>query len=64
MQLPVPADMDGQVIAGAFTEEYITSYPVTIAEPAEPGEASPGSDYSEEGEKEIMERLEGLGYLG
>jgi predicted AlkP superfamily phosphohydrolase/phosphomutase len=64
MDLPVPADMDGRVIADAFTEAYMTSRPVIIAEPAEPDEASPRSDYSEEGEKEIMERLEGLGYLG
>ncbi|MEJ2733197.1 MAG: alkaline phosphatase family protein [Anaerolineae bacterium] len=64
MGLPVPADMDGRVLVDAFVPGYLESFPVRVAEPAAPTESSPGTSYNEEGEKEIMERLEGLGYLG
>ncbi len=64
MGLPVPADMDGQVLAPAFTDEYMESFPVTMGDPTTSGKASTWTGYTEEGEKEIMERLEGLGYLG
>jgi predicted AlkP superfamily phosphohydrolase/phosphomutase len=64
MGLPVPADMDGRVLTDAFVPEYTESFPVTIAEPSATSEASPWAGYTEEGEKEIIERLEGLGYLG
>jgi hypothetical protein len=40
------------------------SFPVTIGDPALSSAGGMGSGYTEEGEKEIMERLEGLGYLG
>jgi predicted AlkP superfamily phosphohydrolase/phosphomutase len=63
MGLPVPADMDGRVLEDAFATEYMAAFPVEIAEPTS-GEAVDGQGYTEEGEKEIMERLEGLGYLG
>jgi hypothetical protein len=43
-------------------------YPLTkMAEPTMPTGTDgldSGSEYTEEGEKEILERLEGLGYLG
>ncbi len=64
MGLAVPTDMDGRVLAQAFANEYMESFPVTIGDPSKPGEAKSWSGYTEEGEKEIMERLEGLGYLG
>ncbi len=64
MGLPVPADMDGRMLADAFVPEYTEAFPVTIAEPAATSEAPAWDGYTEEGEKEIMERLEGLGYLG
>ncbi len=63
MGLPVPADMDGCVLERAFLPEYIQSFPVQIGAADSPEEARP-VDYTEEGEREIMERLEGLGYLG
>ena len=63
MGLPVPADMDGRVLDDAFAEEYMESFPVDIGAPAA-GDDSAWTGYSEEGEKEIMDRLEGLGYLG
>ncbi len=64
MGLPVPADMDGQVLANAFDGEYMAAFPVRIGEPASSTGDTAGTDYTEEGEKEIMDRLEGLGYLG
>lgn len=63
MGLPVPADMDGQVLKDAFAAEYMAAFPVQIAEPTST-EAVNWEGYTEEGEKEILERLEGLGYLG
>jgi hypothetical protein len=64
MGLPVPSDMDGHVLEAAFDEGYLQAYPPQIQEVLA-SEAGPGGiDYTEEGEKEIMERLEGLGYLG
>ena len=64
MGLPVPADMDGRVLADVFAEEYMASFPVTIGDPSASEEVAGWGGYTEEGEKEIMERLEGLGYLG
>ena len=64
MELPVPGDMDGRVIDSAFEDEYMASFPVEIGDPSLSAERDTGSGYSEEGEKEIMDRLEGLGYLG
>jgi hypothetical protein len=55
--------MDGRVLAGAFAEGYLDAFPVTTVEGPGSGKQS-AADYTEEGEKEIVERLEGLGYLG
>jgi predicted AlkP superfamily phosphohydrolase/phosphomutase len=65
MGLPVPADMDGRVLAGAFSKEYVERFPVVFGDPADPatGRIASGG-YTDEGEREIMDRLEGLGYLG
>jgi predicted AlkP superfamily phosphohydrolase/phosphomutase len=63
MGLPVPADMDGRMLGDAFEEAYVESFPVRIGEPSSTA-GGDHVDYSAEGEKEIMERLEGLGYLG
>jgi predicted AlkP superfamily phosphohydrolase/phosphomutase len=64
MGLPVPSDIDGQVLVDAFEEGYMTAFPVTIGDPSVASERKTESGYTEEGEKEIMDRLEGLGYLG
>ena len=69
MGLPVPADMDGRVLEDAFTAGYLEAFPLRIADAAaDPAVAQasglPGIDYTAEGEKEILERLRGLGYLG
>jgi hypothetical protein len=64
MGLPVPANMDGHVLESAFAEDYVASFPVEIGDPATSDADSGWTGYTEEGEKEIMDRLEGLGYLG
>ncbi|MFN2226802.1 MAG: alkaline phosphatase family protein [Anaerolineae bacterium] len=72
MGLPVPAGMDGHVLEGAFQPQYMSAFPVQIQaghEPAAEDDTPPGDEsaavaYTAEGEKEIIDRLEGLGYLG
>jgi len=64
MGLPVPSDMDGQLLEDAFDDGYMEAFPLELVEPSMVGEATTGIDYTEEGEKEILERLQGLGYLG
>lgn len=68
MGQPVPTDMDGRVLSAAFDEGYLEAFPVSTIEtgPEEraQGPAPRQEEYTEEGEKEIMERLKGLGYLG
>ncbi len=64
MGLPVPSDMDGRVLADAFADGYIDTFPLYFAEPAAVAEQMAMVDYTTEGEKEIMERLRGLGYMG
>lgn len=66
MGLPVPSDMDGHVLEGAFVDGYLAAFPVKIADrgSGSPSGGSPAVDYTAEGEQEIVERLKGLGYLG
>ncbi len=69
MGLPVPTDMDGQVLDRAFVDGYLEAYPVRLSQPSGSGEGgtedvTSGAGYTEEGEKEILERLRGLGYMG
>ncbi len=68
MGLAVPSDMDGRTLEDAFSEGYMELFPVKTSSaslgPRPEDPEATGTDYTEEGEKEIMERLEGLGYLG
>jgi predicted AlkP superfamily phosphohydrolase/phosphomutase len=64
MGLTVPADMDGHVLEHAFDGEYMNAFPIEIGDLSVPMGLGPTDDYTEEGEKEIMDRLQGLGYLG
>jgi predicted AlkP superfamily phosphohydrolase/phosphomutase len=64
--LGVPSDFDGRVLTEAFTAEELSAHPVRGAPPADPiapGDA-PGSGLSAEAEREIRERLKGIGYVG
>jgi predicted AlkP superfamily phosphohydrolase/phosphomutase len=64
MGLAVPLDMDGQVLQNAFEEEYVHAFPVRTSAPSAPASETTATDYTEEGEKEILARLQGLGYMG
>jgi predicted AlkP superfamily phosphohydrolase/phosphomutase len=68
MGLPVPSDMDGRALEHAFAEGYMEAYPLVMTSdvPAsgDADSAAGDTDYTEEGEREILERLQGLGYLG
>jgi predicted AlkP superfamily phosphohydrolase/phosphomutase len=64
MGLPTPPDMDGRVLAGALSPGYLEAFPVQTGPLSSKVNASSGADYSDEAEREILERLEGLGYLG
>ncbi len=62
--LPVPEDMDGRVLEAAFEGGYLDAFPVRVGAASLPGEVAAETGYDAAGEREIMERLEGLGYLG
>jgi predicted AlkP superfamily phosphohydrolase/phosphomutase len=64
MGLPVPSDMDGHVLAEAFSREYMAAFPIVVGDPALAGRPAAGEDYTPEGEQEIIDRLRGLGYMG
>jgi len=64
MGLAVPSDMDGHVLADAFSAEYMAAFPVVTGDPRGSGAPAADVDYTEEGEQEIIDRLRGLGYMG
>lgn len=61
--LPIPQDMDGRPLREAFQEEYVHAMPLAYSEVGS-STGSKETGYTEEGEREIQERLKGLGYLG
>ena len=61
--LPVPSDMDGRILSEALREEWLERHPVAYETVSEKGDGEVSS-CSEEEEKEIREKLKGLGYLG
>jgi predicted AlkP superfamily phosphohydrolase/phosphomutase len=64
MGVPVPTDMDGRVLRDAFADGFMEAFPLQTVEPAILAAPTGTVDYGKEGEKEILERLHGLGYLG
>jgi len=62
MGVPVPRDMDGRVLLEAFEEGWLCDNPVRYAD-GEDGEEDSMEAYSEEEERKIRERLQGIGYL-
>ncbi|MBN1887052.1 MAG: hypothetical protein JW850_03645, partial [Thermoflexales bacterium] len=61
--LPVPVDMDGQVLRQAFETDFLSEHEV-IPGPAVSQRGVAEQDYSEEEAREVEERLRALGYLG
>jgi predicted AlkP superfamily phosphohydrolase/phosphomutase len=64
MGLPIPSDMDGQVIEEAVSPSYLDTHPIEFVDVEQPVfEEKEGHDYTEEEAKDIEDRLRGLGYL-
>ena len=63
--LPVPKEMDGQVLTLALKEDYLRHQPIRFmdSEEKERNGSREVSDYSAEDREKIMERLRSLGYL-
>jgi arylsulfatase A-like enzyme len=62
--LPVPSDMDGRVLVDAFEDDYMEAFPPRVVDPSDARVVEEEVSFTEEGEKEILERLRGLGYMG
>jgi predicted AlkP superfamily phosphohydrolase/phosphomutase len=60
--LPVPDDMDGEVLEGAFHGEYRAAHPVT-REPASAWVGEKARIYADDEERAVMDTLRGLGYV-
>lgn len=61
--LPVPTDMDGKVIEGAFRPDWLKENPVRTREPYERADKSQ-LELSAEDNRELIDRLKGMGYVG
>jgi predicted AlkP superfamily phosphohydrolase/phosphomutase len=61
--VPVPRDMDGHVLEGVFTPEYLSAHPVEYGEVEGLVPVREGRGYSAEEEEELARRLKGLGYV-
>jgi predicted AlkP superfamily phosphohydrolase/phosphomutase len=61
--LPVPEDMEGQVLTDLFTEYYLRRHPVLRSEATTDGKPMSGSHLDDDETRQIEERLRGLGYI-
>jgi len=64
MGLPVPRRMDGRVLEGLFEPDYLQAHPITFSNWEGKGQEGDWMGYSEDEEKQLMEKLERLGYVG
>ncbi len=66
MGVPIPGDMDGNVLHDIFTEGFKKANPPLYTEPSEDAPSDTGEHevYSEEEAAEIEKKLRGLGYIG
>ncbi len=64
MGVPIPADIDGQVLKSAFQPQYLAQHPIQYG--MTETEAPPDSaiDFTAEEETALVQRLTDLGYLG
>ena len=59
---PIPSDMDGVVLKGAFEPEFLERNAIEYVVASAAGRGSK-ADYSEEDEEVIRDRLKGMGYV-
>jgi len=62
-QLPIPDLLDGKVSRLLFTDEFLDSHPFETGQFEEPSKNRLLSEYTQEEEASIREKLRGLGYL-
>ncbi len=64
LDLPVPANLDGQVVTQAFRAEYLAGHPIVYERsgPVLAGNRQ-GSSYDKEEEEDMRRKLQGLGYI-
>lgn len=60
---PIPSDMDGKVLTEILSTDFRSSNPVRFKETVAQALHEGTTGYSEEEEREIEERLKGLGYI-
>ncbi len=63
MGLPIPQDMDGQVLTEGLAPEVLTAHPPAYEGSTQVGDVASQPAYSQEDQAVIEERLRGLGYL-
>jgi predicted AlkP superfamily phosphohydrolase/phosphomutase len=61
--VPVPEDMDGEVLTRAFSSDFLAAHPVRADNASGTSEAHRQSGYTEEESAKVEERLQALGYL-
>ncbi|MCG2722949.1 MAG: alkaline phosphatase family protein [Thermodesulfovibrionales bacterium] len=61
--LPLPEFFDGRISQDIFDEEFLSLHPVGTEKYKGDTESAKTSDYSEEEEEDLRNRLRGLGYL-
>jgi predicted AlkP superfamily phosphohydrolase/phosphomutase len=61
--IPLNDDMDGQPVAGLFTEEFASSHHIEFRENTTRASAERVDPFSVAEEDEIMDQLKGLGYI-
>ena len=59
----VPADMDGRVLAEIFEDDFLARHPIRLESQAEVGKDAALFEYSEQEEKYVRDKLQGLGYI-
>lgn len=62
MDIPIPEDMDGRGLTGAIREEHLRAWPMRVTAEVLPGQSSERAFTADE-EREILDRLTGLGYV-
>ena len=61
--VPVPEDMDGKVLEGAFQPDFLAAHPVRAGAASGTTGTDRPSGYTEEESAKVEERLQALGYL-
>jgi predicted AlkP superfamily phosphohydrolase/phosphomutase len=63
MGLPIPDDIDGKVVEGAFKPEFVEANPLTFEKVKKYDEEKGRDVYSDEDKSKLIDSLKGLGYI-